>query len=80
MDWQQGCGPTGDRALRSQMRAAAADDGEPAEMVMRMRQSPAQTLWVSTTARPAGSVITPDRNISAGLLRNSPASVRNARR
>ena len=31
----------------------------------------AQTLWVTTIARPTGSVMTPDRKISASLSRNS---------
>ena len=44
---------------------------------MTTRQSAVQTLWVSTMARPAGSVITPDRKISAGLAMNSPAKARN---
>src|SRR5262245_54028315 len=36
------------------------------------------TLWLSTTASPAGIRIMSERKISAGLRRNSCASLRNA--
>ena len=46
--------------------------------VMITGQSATHTLWLSTTASPAGIRIMPEKNISAGLRRNSCASLRNA--
>src|SRR4051812_43980989 len=59
------------------MRMAPVMTASQPTMVMTTRQSGVHTLWVSTMARPAGRVMTPDRKISAGLAMNSLAKVRN---
>ncbi len=43
---------------------------------MMTRQSALQTLWLSTIASPAASVISPARKINAWLRRNSSAIAR----